>query len=168
MNYIRVIFFLASLLFITIKLNAQEQKCAINAGIGKYELLNAGVTLKLTPVNEISFSAGYNFMITGNESYSSKLEYRYLFKFRNAILKNTYIGVKALYWKHKDDYFIWEACSGSVLVGKKVFLTKKSGIAIDVGFISSFYLNHTRLNYDQVGWPRMYNHSANISYFYFF
>lgn len=168
MKYIQEICILALFVGFSINMHAQSKNWGFNVGIGKYELINAGVIYKLSPQNEINASVGYNFMLTNNKSYSTKIEYRYLFKAKNVVFKNSYIGAKTIYWELEDKYFNWEVCSGSVFLGKKIPINRKSGIAIDFGFITSLHLDHTRLNLEEVGWPRMFNYSLNFSYFYYF
>lgn len=121
-------------------------------------------------IHSISLSIGFDKSLSKyEESYSLMAGYDFaIFKsYKNSLDKYKWtVSNRAVLWKLEDDYYIWKAISLLPSLRRKIVISKKINMSIDVGPAFIIVLSNKRKTYEEVGWP--YNYFANFRFSFLF
>lgn len=161
--------------FCTITINAFAQKTdypnkkkSIFIGAGNYEYLNVGFTSSIKQKHYVELAAG----IKPWEFNSSTYQMAYfclgtkLFNERNFLFTPN-IHLKCLVWQFNNDYnrFVVMGINPEFRITKS--LRNNFALSISTGIVYNSPLYYNRKTYLEIGWPKEWQPSFSIQFFYF-
>lgn len=145
----------------------QKPKLTLTCGYGIYDAYFVGLGTNIGPKNQIYLTSGSDFSFTDHKQFSLAIsEIRKLFTVYKIKIN---FGIKLLYWRLEDRYFIFSSAALQPFFATTIDLKKKLSIFTSIGPLFNMQLKSIRKNYEAIGWPKKIgaNWSLGLRYNFF-
>jgi hypothetical protein len=137
---------------------AQSSRFGFFFGYGYYEGVTAGGEIyNKCGSQSLSLSAGYfRRFQKEEETFSITTGYQHAILLKQCIDANTYkwhVGLRAVFWRHEDPWYLWKAASIIPSVNLNILVFNKIKLNLDAGPAFNIVLYNKRKTFEQAGWP---------------
>ena len=158
-----IIFFLISLITSTIW---AQKGFGLRAGIGSYDLGNAGIRYQVSKRSSFEITGGTNFGLNNKTQWSTGLYYNQVF-LKSVVWKiRPGYSIGALYWTLEDDFYYFKTITAPVSALLVYPLTSFLIIRIENGIAFNKVAESTRKQNIKAGFPDRFNYVCGLTFIY--
>ena len=147
--------------------NLQAQKgFGLRAGIGNYDLGNAGISYQISKRASFELIGGTNFGLNQKTQWETGLYFNQVFLKPVVWRIKPGYSIGTLYWTFEDDFYKFKTITSPVLALLIYPLTSSLSIRAENGIAFSLVSESTRKQNVRAGFPDRINYACGLTFIY--